>query len=65
VTGTQISVSCDPLSSSKFSAFGEARNTLREDASGGARVTLYAHGGDARLYDVRCEKLLGTAEAAR
>jgi hypothetical protein len=59
VDGTHVAVACNRLSSPKFKCTWRANNALREKASGGARVTLYPHGGDARLYHVRCEKPYG------
>jgi hypothetical protein len=59
VTGAHVSVSCHRLSSSKFKCQWRARNSLHDRAEGGARVTIYPHGGDARLFNVRCERPYG------
>lgn len=59
VDGTHVSVSCNQLSSSKLKCLWRANNAFHERASGGARVTLYPHGGDARLSNVRCENPYG------
>lgn len=59
VNGTRVGVACNKLSSSKFRCTWRANNKLHEHAWGGARVTLYAHGGDARLFNVHCEKPYG------
>jgi hypothetical protein len=60
VTQAHVPVSCKGLSRSKFKCLWSARNNLHERASGGARVTVYRHGGDARLYNVKCEKPYGS-----
>jgi hypothetical protein len=55
----KIPVSCKRLSRQKFKCSWRARNSLKEVARGNARVTVYARGGDARLYNVRCEAQFG------
>lgn len=59
VTQARVPVSCKRLSPSKFKCLWTARNNLHERASGGARVTVYNGGGDARLLNVRCERPYG------
>jgi hypothetical protein len=59
VSGAHISVSCSQLSGSKFKCSWSAGNRLKEHATGGAVVTLYASGGTARLTNVKCEKPYG------
>jgi hypothetical protein len=59
VDGTHVAVTCHQLSSSKLKCTWRANNDLHEHAWGGARVTIYPHGGDARLFNVHCEKPYG------
>jgi hypothetical protein len=55
----KIPVSCKRLSRQKFKCQWRARNSVKERARGNARVTVYSRGGDARLYNVRCEAQFG------
>jgi hypothetical protein len=59
VDEAHVGVTCNALSSRKLKCSWRASNKLHEHAWGGARVTIYRHGGDARLFNVHCEKPYG------